>query len=95
MFESRHSRPVRQLPRDPFFDQPYEAPSTDAAPSWEATVKPPSGARSISANIKPKRKVAALFSADAAPKVPVTVPATGPAALPTQPAQTGSDGLTD
>ncbi len=95
VFESRYSRPVRQVPRDPFFDQPYEAPSTDAAPSWEATVKPPSGARSISANIKPKRKVAALFSADAAPKVPVTVPATGPAALPTQPAQTGSDGLTD
>ncbi|PVE43332.1 DEAD/DEAH box helicase [Limnohabitans planktonicus] len=48
------------ISRDPFFEKPYEAPQTDVAPSWE-----PSGPKpvrsSISANIKPKRKVAALF----------------------------------
>ena len=50
-----------QTPRDPFFDKPYEAPAVaeSAAPSWEASARPV--ARSISANIKPKLKVAALF----------------------------------
>ncbi|WP_374668476.1 DEAD/DEAH box helicase [Ramlibacter sp.] len=47
---------------DPFFHQPYEAPEREAAPAWEAAAKPV-GNR-ISANIKPKRKVAALFKAD-------------------------------
>jgi ATP-dependent RNA helicase RhlE len=49
------------ISRDPFFDKPYEAPvAADAnAPSWEATARP--AARSISANIKHKVKVAALF----------------------------------
>ena len=47
-------------PRDPFFEQPYEAPATDAAPAWEASAKPATTSR-ISANIKSKRKVAALF----------------------------------
>jgi superfamily II DNA/RNA helicase len=46
--------------RDPFFEKPYEASSADAAPSWEAAV-PKTPRSSISANIKPKRKVAALF----------------------------------
>jgi superfamily II DNA/RNA helicase len=47
--------------RDPFFEKPYEAPSNVAAPVWESA-KPAGGARSsISANIKPKRKLAALF----------------------------------
>jgi superfamily II DNA/RNA helicase len=56
------SRPA-QPPRDPFFDKPYEATAGSAnAPAWEATVK--TGPRSISANIKPKRKVAALFKAE-------------------------------
>ena len=46
--------------RDPFFSKPYEAPSAETSPSWEAAVaKTPRS--SISANIKPKRKVAALF----------------------------------
>jgi len=55
-------RPV-PVSRDPFFDKPYEAPQTDAAPGWEATVRP---ARSgASPNIKPRRKVAALFKAPA------------------------------
>ena len=49
--------------QDPFFDKPYE-PSlpADAAPAWEAAAARP-GARTISSNIKSKRKVAALFSA--------------------------------
>ena len=46
---------------DPFFDRPYE-PDESAAPaqaSVEAVSKPRGS--SISPNIKPKRKVAALF----------------------------------
>ncbi len=59
----RPLRPARQpaKPKDPFFEQPYEASTPpDVAPAWEAT--PKTSAR-ISANIKPKRKVAALFKA--------------------------------
>jgi len=49
--------------RDPFFDKPYEPSATpEAAPAWEAA--PRTGGRSISANIKPKRRVAALFKAE-------------------------------
>ena len=48
--------------RDPFFEKPYEASvAADAAPAWEAAK---AAQRSgVSANIKPKRKVAALFKA--------------------------------
>jgi superfamily II DNA/RNA helicase len=54
------ARPApRQQPRDPFFDQPYEPPATDAAPAWEAAAKPVTSR--VSSNIKTKRKVAALF----------------------------------
>ena len=57
-----YNRPA-PVSRDPFFDKPYEptaAPAdASAAPSWESAVRPTT--RSISANIKPKRKVAALF----------------------------------
>jgi len=62
----RAARPVHapRAPRDPFFDKPYEAaPAEQAAPSWEASAPRP-GARGISANIKPKRRVAALFKGD-------------------------------
>jgi hypothetical protein len=51
--------------RDPFFDKPYEPSAvvdTAAAPSWETSAKPVT--RSISANIKSKRKVAALFKTE-------------------------------
>ena len=49
--------------RDPFFDKPYEpSAAPEAAPAWEAA--PRTGGRSISANIKPKRRVAALFKAE-------------------------------
>ena len=57
------SRPT-PASRDPFFDKPYEATasaSEAAAPPWEAAAKRP--VRSISANIKPKQRVAALFKA--------------------------------
>jgi ATP-dependent RNA helicase RhlE len=60
--EARAPRPPREnraAPQDPFFDQPYQAPATDAPPAWEAAAKP--AASRVSANIKPKRKVAALF----------------------------------
>ena len=56
------SRPTAaKPPSDPFFDLPYEASST-AEPSWDSkspasTITP----RGLSPNIKPKRKVAALF----------------------------------
>ena len=48
-----------QISRDPFFDKPYETRSADSAPAWESA--PKTAGRSISANIKPRRKVAALF----------------------------------
>ncbi|WP_313312465.1 DEAD/DEAH box helicase [Pulveribacter sp.] len=51
--------------RDPFFDKPYE-PSNAAAEapaSWEATARTAPARSGISANIKPRRKVAALFKA--------------------------------
>src|SRR3990167_1256285 len=48
--------------RDPFFEKPYEASAAaDATPAWEAAKSAPRS--SVSANIKPKRKVAALFKA--------------------------------
>ena len=52
-------RPAPQ-PRDPFFDKPYEATPVEASPSWEAT-RSAAPRSPLSANIKPKRKVAALF----------------------------------
>ncbi len=60
--------PRRAAPasRDPFFDQPYEPSSKDAAPAWEsaarATTTPHVPARSsLSPNIRPKKKVAMLL----------------------------------
>ena len=61
--ERREAPPQRQaVSRDPFFDKPYESTlAADAQPVWEASAKG-GGARSgVSANIKPKKKVAALF----------------------------------
>jgi ATP-dependent RNA helicase RhlE len=54
---------------DPIFDRPYEAPSVPAEPAWEQKAPAPA-ARGISPNIKPKKKVAALFGA----KKPADVP---------------------
>jgi superfamily II DNA/RNA helicase len=63
----RPPRPQREYrapaaPRDPFFEQPYQPPATDAAPAWEAGAKPATSR--VSTNIKPKRKVAALFKSE-------------------------------
>jgi superfamily II DNA/RNA helicase len=62
------ARPQARAPRaprpasDPFFDKPYEPTAApEAKPSWEVADKP--AARSVSPNIKPKKKVAALFKA--------------------------------
>ena len=59
-------RPMRQAPIDPFFEQPYQPPETvEAAPAWEASAPAaPTASRGISANIKSRRKVPALFKAE-------------------------------
>jgi superfamily II DNA/RNA helicase len=62
--ERREYTPQRQpaASRDPFFDRPYEpSASAPSQPSWEAAGKADSARNGASANIKPKKKVAALF----------------------------------
>ena len=46
--------------RDPFFDQPYESSAGATPPTWERSPAVPI-ARGLSPNIKPKKRVAALF----------------------------------
>jgi hypothetical protein len=46
---------------DPFFDKPYEEPSAEVLANKPAAPEP----LRKSANIKPKRKVAALFKSEA------------------------------
>jgi superfamily II DNA/RNA helicase len=61
--ERREYTPQRQanVSRDPFFDQPYESTKpADAEVAWEAAAKA-APARGTSSNIKPRKKVAALF----------------------------------
>jgi len=55
--------PSPQKNRDPFFDRPYEASSSSsAAPEWEAAAPSvPVGRAALTANIRSKRKVAALL----------------------------------
>jgi ATP-dependent RNA helicase RhlE len=50
-----------RAPSDPFFDKPYEASAATAEPAWES--KAPAAPRGMSPNIKPKKRVAALFGA--------------------------------
>ncbi|MEP6966145.1 MAG: C-terminal helicase domain-containing protein, partial [Polaromonas sp.] len=62
--ERREYAPHRQpaASRDPFFDKPYEPSATaDAQPAWEAAVKGSAVRSGVSANIKPRKKIAALF----------------------------------
>jgi superfamily II DNA/RNA helicase len=61
--DRRSSFRPAQASRDPFFEKPYEAPSAQqaSAASWEASPKSVATRPGLSANIKPKRKVAALF----------------------------------
>ncbi len=56
--ERRGFRPA-PVPRDPFFDKPYEPSSVEAPAVWES--QRPATRPGVSANIKTKRKVAALF----------------------------------
>ena len=51
----------RQAPSDPFFDKPYEPSPTTTEAAWEN--KTPAAPRGLSPNIKPRKKVAALFGA--------------------------------
>src|ERR1019366_3877430 len=55
-------REPQRPPSDPFFDKPYEPSTVAVAPAWEKRAASPVG-RSSSPNIKPKKKVAALFGA--------------------------------
>lgn len=57
----RRAPPV--APRDPFFDKPYEPSGKAAVAEPEAAAPAVSVGRSLSPNIKPKKKVAALFGA--------------------------------
>jgi superfamily II DNA/RNA helicase len=62
--DRRSSFRPAQVSRDPFFEKPYEAPAAQddaASASWESTSKSAPARPGLSANIKPKRKVAALF----------------------------------
>ena len=62
--ERREAPPHRQntAPRDPFFDQPYESVTAEGVqPAWGAADKVGPNRSGVSANIKPKKKVAALF----------------------------------
>ncbi|GBU15411.1 ATP-dependent RNA helicase RhlE [Polaromonas sp.] len=64
--ERREHMPHRQpaAPRDPFFDQPYEASASAAAqPAWETAEQSNAARAGTSSNIKPKKKIAALFKA--------------------------------
>jgi len=60
-------RPAYRAPspaRDAFFDKPYEASSRDEPPAWDKG-SVAAAPRGLSSNIKPKKKVAALFGAKA------------------------------
>ncbi|MDO5625326.1 MAG: DEAD/DEAH box helicase [Pseudomonadota bacterium] len=65
--ERRASEPRRPppAPADPFFNQPYEpaAAQPEELPAWEKSARATPARSGLSANIKPKRKVAALFKA--------------------------------
>jgi ATP-dependent RNA helicase RhlE len=60
-----------RAPSDPFFDKPYEATASAAEPAWESKV--PAGPRGMSPNIKPKKRVAALFGAKLMEREPESV----------------------
>ena len=57
-------REPQRPPSDPFFDLPYEPSGGAAEPAWEQRAAPVG--RGVSANIKTKKKVAALFGAKVA-----------------------------
>jgi ATP-dependent RNA helicase RhlE len=65
---ARPSYAAPKAPSDPIFDKPYETPADAPEPAWEQ--KAPATSRGLSPNIKPKKKVAALFGAKVADDVP-------------------------
>ena len=78
----RYAAPVprRATPSDPLFDRPYEPPAREEPPVWEQAARTATPApRGLSANIKPKRQLAALFGAKPAPSAE-PVDSAGPAA---------------
>jgi ATP-dependent RNA helicase RhlE len=64
---SRSNYAPSRAPSDPFFDKPYEPSASAAEASWES--KTPAAPRGMSPNIKPKKRVAALFGAKEADPV--------------------------
>ncbi|CAN7730276.1 DEAD/DEAH box helicase [Pseudorhodoferax sp. LjRoot39] len=73
--EPRERAPRRSAApaQDPFFNQPYEANASAAgAPGWES--KRETVRSGVSANIKPRRKLAALFKAPAPAPAPAAAP---------------------
>jgi superfamily II DNA/RNA helicase len=60
----RESSRNASAPRDPFFDQPYQASAIVETTSGAPAETKAGAARGISANIKPKRRVAALFKSE-------------------------------
>jgi ATP-dependent RNA helicase RhlE len=64
---SRGNYASPRVPSDPFFDKPYEPSASSAEASWES--KAPAAPRGMSPNIKPKKRVAALFGAKEADPV--------------------------
>jgi hypothetical protein len=56
-----YAREAPRPPSDPFFDKPYEPSAPEAEPAWEKRAVQAS--RALTPNIKPKKKVAALFGA--------------------------------
>jgi ATP-dependent RNA helicase RhlE len=58
---------------DPFFDKPYEPSARAAEAAWES--KAPALPRGMSPNIKPKKRVAALFGAKLPERDPEQAPA--------------------
>jgi ATP-dependent RNA helicase RhlE len=73
------SRPARQS-ADPFFSKPYEAPA-QANPSWDSATPATATASRVSANIKSKKRVAALFKASES-ELAAPAASTAPALLP-------------
>jgi len=65
----RSSYAAPRAPSDPFFDKPYEPSATAAEPAWEKSKAAAPASRGLSPNIKPKKRVAALFGAKQAEPV--------------------------
>ena len=69
----------RRAPKvtDAFFDRPYEPQKREEAPTWEAAAPRKPMRSSLSANIRPRRPMAALFKAPQPASAPVADPAAG------------------